>query len=178
MRTPVLAEMGWVVSCATGGQSVGPANKKPRAMGSRGGVSPSGLSSRTATPSWLRRAQPCKGAGTLWDLNRLQRPGTCSPVRPLFLLSEHPSSWRMPPPPLSRVAGWRNWISPVRNPETRPETTRGFARSHFDRRKSGIQYSETLAPQDKCPVVQGVSKNGSSEIRTQDQSVKSRVLYR
>ena len=43
------------------GRSVGRPIKKPRAMGSRGDVSPSGLSSRTATPSWLRWVQPCKG---------------------------------------------------------------------------------------------------------------------
>jgi hypothetical protein len=64
-------------------------------MGARGGVNPSGLSSRTAPSSWLRWAQPCKGPGTLWGLTPLtllaffrrahsflagllQRPGACS----------------------------------------------------------------------------------------------------
>ena len=94
--------MGLGVSLAAGGRSVGPANKKPRAMGSRGDVSPSGLSSRTAPPSWLRRGQPCKGAGTPWGLAPLsllaffrltlaflaallQRPGAWSPApAPVF----------------------------------------------------------------------------------------------
>ena len=50
-----------------------------------------------------------------------------------------------------------------------------LVRSHFDRLRSPLQTLKPLAPQGLALAVQTISKNGSSEIRTQDQSVKSQL---
>ena len=54
----------------------------------------------------------------------------------------------------------------------------GLFRTHSGSEKLPDEPRRTLFLQAISLAVQTISKNGSSEIRTQDQSVKSRVLYR
>ena len=81
-----------------------------------------------------------------------------------------------PHPVSSGETRWIPWDKSQGN-----DTTTVFGespRTHFDRSGVPSEALKSLAPQGLALAVQTISKNGSSEIRTQDQSVKSRVLYR